>query len=151
METLTRQVNRRLLEEHQATLALWTRVESALAAGRAEPALLRAAAASLGGEIGHHFRFEEEALFPRLAASGEGDIASLLAEEHATIQDAARRFIELVNAGTAEREIRVLGLELAERLVSHVQKEEMSMLPALEDLLDDDADAELALRMQEES
>jgi hypothetical protein len=40
----------------------------------------------------------------------------------------------------------VLGLELAERLVGHVQKEEMSLLPALEDLLDEEADAELAGR-----
>jgi hypothetical protein len=40
-----------------------------------------------------------------------------------------------------------LGLELAERLVSHVQKEEMSMLPALEDLLDEETDAALAMEM----
>ena len=41
--------------------------------------------------------------------------------------------------------LRVTALELAERLVSHVQKEEMSLLPALEDLLDEATDAELAL------
>ena len=35
-------------------------------------------------------------------------------------------------------------LELAERLVAHVQKEEMSLLPALEDLVDEEADGELA-------
>jgi hypothetical protein len=43
------------------------------------------------------------------------------------------------------KESRALALELAERLVSHVQKEEMSMLPALDDLLDEDADRELVL------
>ena len=31
----------------------------------------------------------------------------------------------------------------AERLVSHVQKEELSMLPALDDLLDDETDEAL--------
>ena len=35
------------------------------------------------------------------------------------------------------------GLEFAERLSSHAQKEEMSMLPALDNLLDADTDAEL--------
>jgi len=40
--------------------------------------------------------------------------------------------------------LRALGLELAERLTAHVQKEEMALLPMLEDLLDEDADRELA-------
>ena len=38
----------------------------------------------------------------------------------------------------------VRGRELAERLVSHVQKEEMSLLPSLEDLLDEETDQALA-------
>lgn len=147
METLTRQVSRRLHEEHQATLALWARVEAALSAGSADAALLRSAAASLADEVHRHFVFEERELFPRLAQAGEGDIAELLHEEHAVILDAAQRFIALVTDGGSEKETKVLGLELAERLVSHVQKEEMSMLPVLEDLLDDDVDAELALNM----
>lgn len=147
METLTRQVNRRLHEEHQATLALWARVEATLASGRADPALMRSAASSLADEVHRHFVFEERELFPRLAASGEGDIAELLHEEHAVILDAAQRFIAFVKEDASQAQVKVLGLELAERLVSHVQKEEMSMLPALEDLLDDDADAELALNM----
>jgi iron-sulfur cluster repair protein YtfE (RIC family) len=143
METHTRQVSRRLHEEHVATLALWSRVESALAAGKADPALMRAAAASLAEEIAHHFDFEERELFPRLAEAGEGDIAELLKEEHATIRDAAARFMAL-SRGDFSPELRTLGLELAERLVSHVQKEEMSLLPALDDLLDEAADGELA-------
>lgn len=147
METLTRQVSRRLHEEHQATLALWARVEAALAANRADAALLKSAAASLADEVHRHFIFEERELFPRLAQAGEGDIAQLLHEEHATILEAAQRFIELVKADPSDKALRPLGLELAERLVSHVQKEEMSMLPALEDLLDDDTDAELCLLM----
>lgn len=144
METHTRQVSRRLHEEHVATLALWSRVESALAAGKADAALMRAAAASLAEEIAHHFDFEENELFPRLADAGEGDIAELLKEEHATIRSAATRFINLVLKSPADPSLRALGLEIAERLVSHVQKEEMSLLPALDDLLDEAADGELA-------
>lgn len=144
METPTRQVSRRLHEEHQATLALWARVEATLAAGRHDAALMRSAAAALAEEIERHFAFEEKELFPRLAQAGEGDIAELLNEEHVAIREAALRFIALSN-GAFSKAMQVCGLELAERLVSHVQKEEMSMLPALDDLLDEAADAELAV------
>jgi iron-sulfur cluster repair protein YtfE (RIC family) len=147
MGTHTRHVSRRLHEEHQATLALWARVEAALAARKTDAALMRAAAASLAEEIERHFGFEEVALFPRLAAAGEGDIARLLAEEHVTIRAAAGQFIARVKEDAADEGLRPLGLELAERLVSHVQKEEMSMLPALDDLLDDETDESLAAEM----
>jgi iron-sulfur cluster repair protein YtfE (RIC family) len=143
METHTRQVSRRLHEEHVATLALWSRVEAVLAAGKADPDLMRAAAASLAEEVAHHFDFEEQALFPRLAEAGEGDIAQLLEEEHAAIRAAAGRFIALAKQDFSA-ELRRLGLELAERLVSHVQKEEMSLLPVLDDLLDEETDDALA-------
>ena len=146
MATPIRQVSRRLHEEHQATLALWTRLETSLAAGKADATLMRSAAASLGEEIGRHFAFEETALFPRLAAAGEGDIAELLSEEHEAIRAAGRRFIALVKENPADATLKALALELAERLVSHVQKEEMSMLPALDDLLDDETDGALALQ-----
>lgn len=146
METHTRQISRRLHEEHQATLALWGRLAATLAAGKMDFPLVKSAAAALAGEIDRHFAFEEAELFPRLAAAGGADIGELLKEEHQAIRAAARRFIELAGAQAAGDETRVLGLELAERLVSHVQKEEMSLLPMLEDLLDENADAELTAR-----
>lgn len=152
-----RSINRRLHEEHQATLTLWTRLEGAVA-GRGDlgspqtAALLRDCGAALAEEISRHFDFEEQELFPRLADAGEGDIAELLAEEHAAIRDAAARFSPLeagLRAGALAPEqvqaLRAVALELAERLVSHVQKEEMSLLPGLEDLIDEEADAALAL------
>lgn len=140
-----RAISRRLHEEHAATLALWGRVEQSLAAGRQDAALMREAAAALAGEIARHFEFEEEQLFPRLAAAGEGDIAGLLADEHAAIRAAAAQFLALAPADPPPAALRPLAFELAERLVSHVQKEEMALLPALEDLLDEDADRELQL------
>ena len=149
METHTRQISRRLHEEHQTTLALWSRVEATLAAGKNDAALLRSAAAALAYEIERHFAFEEDALFPRLTDAGEGDIAELLREEHVTIRAAAQRFIALVKENPSTNEIRALGLELAERLVSHVQKEEMSLLPALDDLLDEETDDVLAASYQD--
>jgi len=140
----TRQVCRRLHEEHEATLALCSRLEASLAAGRSDAALMRAAAAALAGEVERHFAFEEAELFPRLAASGEGDIAELLQEEHVAIRAAAARFIAAVKENPVAASLKPLGLEVAERLASHAQKEEMSMLPALDDLLDEEVDHELA-------
>jgi hemerythrin-like domain-containing protein len=150
----TRHISRRLHEEHEATLALWGRLEQVLAMRGSKPPteedlrLLRDCAAQIADEVTRHFAFEESDLFPLLAASGEGDIAELLAEEHATIRAAAHRFGELARPGGEGEarwpELRALALELAERLVSHVQKEEMSLLPSLEDLLDEETDRELA-------
>jgi iron-sulfur cluster repair protein YtfE (RIC family) len=138
-----RHISRRLHEEHVATLALWGRLESALAAGRHDAALLKSAAASLERELDRHFRFEEAELFPRLAEAGEADIGELLREEHETIRAAGMRFIKLVSNEITNPEVKRLGLELAERLVSHVQKEEMALLPALDDFIDEETDHEL--------
>ncbi len=151
---LNRHISRRLHEEHTATLGLWGSVERALVGSGSHrpPAeaetlrLLRRAAAALDEEVGRHFAFEEKELFPRLAAAGEGDIAALLAEEHVTIRAAAKEFAPLVAAGLDAHgweRARALALELTERLVAHVHKEEMSLLPALDDLLDEIADREL--------
>lgn len=138
-----RRISRRLHEEHVATLALWGRLESVLAAGRHDAALLKSAAVSLERELDRHFRFEETELFPRLAEAGEGDIGELLREEHETIRAAGIRFIALAKEDSLGKDLRTLGLELAERLVSHVQKEEMALLPALDDFIDDETDHEL--------
>jgi len=76
-------------------------------------------------------------------------IDELLTEEHETIRSAAHALRELLALpqpdAAARRQLGALGLELAERLVAHVQKEEMALLPALEDLLDEETDRELAL------
>jgi iron-sulfur cluster repair protein YtfE (RIC family) len=144
METNTRQVSRRLHEEHQATIALWSRVEAALVSGKADPALLRSAAAALAHELGNHFEFEERHLFPLLAAAGEGDIGELLRDEHEAIRAAGKQYIALVKDNPLDTGVKPLGLELAERLFAHVQKEEMSLLPMLDDLLDDATDETLA-------
>jgi len=152
-------ITRRLHEEHAATLTLWSRLEQLLTArgaqwptvpGDAASSCLRECAGALAHEVSAHFAFEEAQLFPRLEDSGEGDIAQLLAEEHTAIREAAERFSvlqaraargELDDAGW--RSLKTLALELVERLVSHVQKEEMSLLPALEDLIDENEDLAL--------
>ncbi|MEP7181639.1 MAG: hemerythrin domain-containing protein [Betaproteobacteria bacterium] len=149
------QTSRTLHDEHVATMALLDRVEHAF--GRADgsdpgiPTLARALARHLDHELGRHFGFEEEQLFPRLTAAGEGDIASLLQEEHGTIRAVAEELLPLVRTAgeraldAAEWDTLRRGMpELVERLVAHIQKETMALLPMLDDVLDEDTDRELS-------
>ena len=101
-------ITRRLHEEHAATLALWSRLEQLVGARGAQwpPAeddevsrCLRECASALAQEVSAHFAFEEAQLFPRLEASGEGDIAQLLEEEHGVIREAAGQFEALQARG----------------------------------------------------
>jgi len=153
-----RQVSRMLDEEHRASLLLLGQFEQALARAsrnaERDPELARqlgVLARNLDNELGRHFAFEENELFPRMQDAGDGDIAALLAGDHETIRAVAGELLPLAcaaAAGTLDRAgwtaLRPLALELVERLVAHIQKESMALLPLVEDLLDDDRDRELA-------
>ena len=149
-----RQVPRLLEEEHRSSLQLLERLEHALARGQAGDlqALARPLLRQIDAEVVRHFGFEEDELFPRLRDAGDGDIAALLADEHADIRELCGEIRPLALA-LAERDLappelaafRRLALELIERMVAHIQKETMGLLPLLEDLLDESVDRELAL------
>jgi hemerythrin-like domain-containing protein len=156
-----RQVSRALDEEHRANLDLLGRVEAAFARPSRPEAtedpelgrLLASLARHLEHEVGRHFDFEEVELFPRLQAGGEGDLGSLLEEEHRAIREVIAELLPLANAagaGTLDREgwesLKRGALEMAERLGAHIQKETMALLPVLDDLLDEDTDRELAFQ-----
>jgi hemerythrin-like domain-containing protein len=158
MET-NRQTSRALGDEHRANLDLLGRAEQAFSrpprGGAADEALLRAVAEldrHLRQELERHFEFEERELFPRMADAGEGDIAELLREEHDAIRAVSAELAPLIDtarAGSLDaagwKTLARLALELTERQVAHIQKEEMSLLPLLDDLLDDETDRDLAL------
>jgi hemerythrin-like domain-containing protein len=145
--------------EHRDNLALLARVEQSLQPPRSGGALdaevvrlLRSLGEHLAHDLTRHFTFEEQELFPRMVAAGEGDLAELLGEEHDAIRAVASELAPLIAAasdGTLHADgcnaLRRLALELVERLLAHVDKEEMSLVPLLDDLLDDDADRTLAL------
>lgn len=153
------QTARTLHDEHRANLDLLGRVELAL--GRAaRPDAARAATLldllgplqrQLDHDVERHFGFEERELFPRMGEAGEADIAGLLVEEHEAIRavagELAPRLREML-AGTIDdagwQALRRGTLELIERQVAHIQKEEMALLPLLDDLLDDETDRQLA-------
>jgi hemerythrin-like domain-containing protein len=151
--SFARQVSRALDEEHRASLALLGRLESALLADR--EAELAALAAPLVRQMEHeverHFGFEESELFPRMASFGDGGMVALLSNEHELIREVAGELLPLARAWAAgalpagQRPVyRRLGLELVERMVAHIQKETMGLLPLLDDLLDEESDRELA-------
>jgi hemerythrin-like domain-containing protein len=157
--TFLRATNRRLDDEHRENLDLLGRVEAAFArvprgqaAGAADLArLLGTLARALEQEIARHFEFEERELFPRLDAAGGGDLAELLAGEHAAIRGVAAELLPRARsaaAGTLDAEgwqaLQRSVLEFVERMVSHIQKETLALLPMLDDLLDEETDRELA-------
>jgi hemerythrin-like domain-containing protein len=154
-----RQVSRALDDEHRDNLALFERVERAFGkaprTGAANDPEIRRLAGALcrlvEQDVGRHFDFEERELFPRMSDAGDGEMAALLADEHAAIRAIAQRLSPLARSaaeGTLDdrgfAEMKQAALEMIERQVAHIQKETMALLPMLDDLLDDDADRELA-------
>jgi len=160
MYPLTHPILRTLHDEHLKTLGLLDRFEGWLRRQGAErvpdvrdgtvSALLADLVANMQDDIGHHFGFEEEHLFPVFSRFAEPGIPAMLRGEHEAIRPLARRLADLV-AGTAEgftpetwAEFHGLGRELVEREVFHVQKEEMGFLPAMDQMLDSEEAAGLA-------
>jgi DUF438 domain-containing protein len=156
----TNRVNRVLHDEHCATVALMERLESLLArhrggdppdAGGGEVAkLLSDLAICLTGEVQRHFAFEEDQLFPYLRAAGDEAIGAHLTSEHDAIRPLGNRMATLAREATAEGfsparwdEFRRVGRELCDRLLTHVQKEEMALLPLLEESMDGDTEMRL--------
>lgn len=153
--SFTRHTCRALHEEHRAQLETLAKLEQAFSrrnVDRGEPtlALLRTLRVQITHDAERHFAFEEEQLFPWLSAAGDIGIVTMLSDEHATLRSLGAELtprIEQAGAGSLDdpgwTELGQLALELAELQVLHIQKEEMALLPMLEDALDEDSDREL--------
>lgn len=159
---MTSQVGRLLHTDHLATLDALQKLESFLVKNGAKkpPAMddasVRAMLELIKGivtrEVGCHFGFEEEHLFPALAEAGQVGMTMLLKSEHAAILPVAQEIGGLTEtalsgnafaAGDWQR-FHELGMELLEREMFHIQKEEMGLLAAINALIDDETDAKLA-------
>lgn len=138
--------------EHVATMATLQRLEDVIASRRPPaPALLDDLLGRLNAEVGRHYGFEEEHLFPLFVELGEAGIVSILTSEHRTILPLV---LQLTDMGTAARKdgftdegwkrFAEVAAELVEREVFHIQKEEMGLLSAIAVLLDQQTDARLA-------
>src|SRR5471030_693745 len=125
-----RQTSRRSYEEHAATLQLLARVERVFTgrAGVYPPAagdgnwlaFARALLSAIEVEVALHFEFEERDLFPRLEEAGDGDLAALLNEEHATIRAVAQSLVNLLRQALADglrpqqwQTLKILALEFS--------------------------------------
>jgi hemerythrin-like domain-containing protein len=159
---LRRHVCRALHEDHAATMALLARLEALLGRhGMGRPPehtgadmarFMGEIISVVDAEIEPHFAFEEEAVFPLLAGAGEREMTELLAGEHRVILPLAHRLAALVSrareagfAMDAWAEFHTAGAALASHLASHIQKEDMGLLPVLDEVLDGETDNQLAI------
>ena len=157
---LTRATARAMHDDHMAALALLGRIEQFLAqhASDAPPdnansetrMLLGDVKAAVNTEITSHFAFEEEALFPITAEAGAVDMNRILKQEHEVLLPLGLRLAEMAGAAGQEgfaaeswAEFRRMSGEFIDGLRGHIDKEEMGLVPLLEDILDEDQDAEL--------
>ena len=151
-------VNQMLNDEHAAVIALVQRLELVIARHRrALPAADDPAVAHLlkdlagaEAEVARHFTFEEQQLFPYLEATGEGDIGAHLTAEHAALLPLWRRLAALARQMSAQgfegqkwSEFCRLADDLCEPMTAHAQKEDMALLPLLEESMDADTEVRL--------
>lgn len=157
--TFANRVSQILHEEHRATIALMERLEQLVARQRATPPdatdgivaqLLSDLATGVQAEVERHFDFEEGQLFPYLEAAGDEAIGAHLTSEHEAMRPLGLQLAGLAREASSQgfdqarwNEFRRVGLELCERMLAHVQKEEMALLPLLDEVMD--ADAEMRL------
>lgn len=159
LATFTHRVTQTLHDEHCATIALMERLEQAIARHRRGPPdakdqavaqLLGDLATGVESEVERHFAFEEAKLFTYLAEVGDSEIAAHLTDEHNAMRPLGKCLAALAHEGVALGfdqgrwdAFRRLGQELCERMLAHVQKEEMALVPMLDEMLDADTDARL--------
>jgi hemerythrin-like domain-containing protein len=149
-----------LHEEHRATIALMERLEQLIMRFRkgAPPDVKDSAVATLLSdlstgvthEVRRHFNFEEAELFRYLADVGDQVICEHLTEEHTAMRPLGVVLAALAQEARAQgfdaarwEEFRRTGQELCDRMLAHVQKEEMALLPLLDENMDAEKETEL--------
>jgi hemerythrin-like domain-containing protein len=153
-------ISQTLHEEHRATIALMERLEQLLAryrrgsvppAGdRAVTQLLADLSTGVEDEVERHFAFEESHLFHYLAEMGDAGIGAHLTDEHNAMRPLGHQVAKLARDAAAGgfalpewEHFRRLSQELCDRMLAHVQKEEMALLPMLEEGMDAETEARL--------
>jgi hemerythrin-like domain-containing protein len=108
-------------------------------------------------EVTSHFDFEEVWLFPVVTDYGDSALCELLLEEHHVLLKVADDVVKQAQMGCENGfgkeewgKFRRLCGELAERLTSHIEKEDRALLPVLEEALTPEMDTELAARHDQE-
>ena len=158
--SFTNRISQALHDEHGATVALMERLEQMLARTRRSgppnaadssvARLLSDLSTSMEAEVERHFAFEENHLFTYLEAMGDGGIGAHLTSEHAAMRPLAVRVAAIACAAAANgftsadwEEFMRLSQELGDCMLAHVQKEEMALLPVIEETMDSETEARL--------
>lgn len=158
--SFSNQISQKLHEEHEATVALVERLENLLTRQRQSGApdvndrgtaqLLADLSAAIETEVMRHFAFEEDKIFSFLDAAGEAAIGEHLTNDHLVMRPLGMRLTALARTAAgrgfnsaAWDEFRRLGADLCERLRAHVDKEEMALLPPIEETMDSETEARL--------
>lgn len=156
----TNRISQALHDEHGATVALMERLEQLLARGRRSgppdkgdsnvARLLSDLSTSLESEVQRHFAFEESHIFTYLEEIGDAGIGQHLTSEHVTIRPIATRVAAIARAASTIgfappewEEFRRLAQELSDLMIAHVQKEEMALLPVIEENMDSETETRL--------
>ena len=155
--TFSNRICQTLHDEHLANIALLQRVGQLLAQGRDPPnidqpvqRLLSDLDSGMAKEVKRHFDFEERALFAYLDSIGESAIGAHLTQEHSVLRPLIAQLCESAHA-TKERgfdagswnQFRRLGAELCGQLSAHIHKEEMALLPLIEENMDSETEIRL--------
>jgi len=152
-------ISQTLHDEHRETVMLMERVEHLVTSHRRAPPdvknpatarFLRDLADGVEAEVRRHFDFEEQHLFTFLRSIGDEAIGAHLTDEHNAMRPLGEALAALARSGAAEGfdaaqwdQFRRLSLELFERSLAHIQKEEMALLPLIEDTMDKETEAQL--------
>ncbi len=154
----THAISRIMHEEHMAVLALLDRLENLLNANLGtEPPdtnagdvrhLLGAMKAEINSEIKLHFAFEEDRLFPLFEEAGAGDMNAILIREHQTLMPLGLDLADMAGQAASEgfetdswAKFKTSSGQFIDGLRAHVAKEEMGMVPLLDDIIDQDKDS----------
>ena len=152
-------VCQKLHEEHAGVITLLDRLMQAIARHRDKAPdakdplvakLMNDLVLELPGEVERHFAFEEAELFSYLAEAGNQGIGQHLTYEHGIIRPIGTALVKLIGEVRAQgfdaarwAEFRRLGQQLNDTLGPHAQKEDMAMLPMLDDMMDSEKEARL--------
>jgi hemerythrin-like domain-containing protein len=151
-------INQVLHDEHAAVIALVQRLELVVARHRrappmrADPAVaqLLKDLAGAKAEVVRHFAFEEQRLFPYLDTRGDSAIGAHLTAEHAVLGPLWTRVAALARQMSAQgldeekwNAFCRLADELCEPMAAHAQKEDMALLPLIEESMDGETELHL--------
>jgi len=156
---LNSRIARQLHDEHVAVISLMDKLHSFTGGNLPDMTdsqvtnFLGDLKITIEGEVTNHFKFEEEDLFPILTNEGDGDMSDLLIDDHEVILPLGNQLVEIIKEARIDgftpeswQKFKQYGSEFADRLTDHASKEEIGLVPIIDELLVASVDADLAVK-----